>query len=31
MQGRLRCSNDADPGDFPFTELDTLESGALRQ
>ncbi len=31
MQGKLRCSNAADPGDFPFTQLDTSESGALRQ
>ncbi len=31
MQGRLRCSNEADPGDFLFTQLDTPESGAFRQ
>ncbi len=25
------CTNEADPGDSPFTQLDTPESGALRQ
>ncbi len=25
------CSNEAVPGDFMFTQLDTTESGALRQ
>ncbi len=31
MQGRLRCSNKADPGDFPFAQLVIPESDALRQ
>ncbi len=31
MQGRFRCSNEAEPGDFMFTQLDTHESGSLRQ
>ncbi len=31
MQGRFRCSNEAEPGDFIITQLDTPKSGALRQ